>query len=154
LSRFTQAAAAAALLVFSTGAAMAACPPPVLTGNVTGAPVWSHTGLASLVFKVDGDSNLYGMPIDAVLDSNGNVVSGKLEPGTCMPPMKGRVVMANQIDALVTANQFIQELNAALHTKMPLLTIGFDVTTYTLDSPDDGTAFVVYDHDQPSETMP
>jgi hypothetical protein len=149
MSRLTQAAAAAALLVFSTGTAMATCPNWVVIKNIKGAPVWSHTGTAATVFKIDGDPNLYGMPLDAILDASGNLVRGHLD-GNCLPPLRGRLVMAAQINSLVTTNNLIDELNRALNVGMPFLTIAFDVSADIVAS-DDGDAILVSDNDQPSE---
>ena len=127
---------------------MAACPNVVLTGNVTGAPIFSHSGMGIFAFQIDGDKNLYGLPTGAFVDPKTGAVYGRLDPAGCIPPLQGRVVQAEQIAELVTANQLTMKLNDALHLKMPLQTVAFDVSTSKFDT-DDGTLFVVYDIEQP-----
>jgi hypothetical protein len=59
-----------------------------------------------------------------------------LDPNGCRPPLRGRSVTAAQIAGMVTQNMAIQGLNAAFGTKMPWITITFDVTTDTFDTVD------------------
>jgi len=149
-------AAAAALtmpLTGMAGSAMATCPAVTITGNVNGAPVWSHTGPARFVFFVDGDPQLYALPIGGFPNAAGEAIAGVNDPKNCLVPLAGRSVMANQIVGLVTTNNLIEVLNNAFHVSMPLLTVSFDVSTDTLHT-DDGDGLIVYDHDQRSETQP
>jgi hypothetical protein len=130
-------AAAAAFLLIGAGTAIAAeCPTPTVVKTLTGAPIFAHTSLAKFWFANVDDNARYGMPLDAVVDAAGNLITGALDPNGCRPPLRGRSVTAAQIAGMVTQNMAIQGLNAAFGTKMPWITITFDVTTDTFDTVD------------------
>lgn len=148
MSAKTRIAAAAAFFMIWGGAAMAeSCPTPTVVATVTGAPIFSVTSPVTFAFADVNDNTLYGLPLDGVVDSAGNLIAGVLDPQGCRPPLRGRGVMANQIVGLITQNLAIQAMNAAFGTSMPFLTITFDVTTDTFET-SQGTAIIVQGLDQ------
>jgi hypothetical protein len=128
----TTSVAVASLL--GAGAALAACPTPQVVARVTGAPIFSHTSPGKFAFADLDDNTLYGIPVGATLNSQGDVIAGVLDPSGCLPPMPDRAITAQQITQLIAQNQKILEENAAFGTNMPLLTITFEVTADSFDA--------------------
>ena len=118
MSRRTIAVSAALLIISSNVARADSCPPPTIVKTLVGAPIFS-TRTPTFWFANVNDNNFYGIPLDAVLDANGNVVAGVLDPQGCRPPLAGRAIMANQIINIATQSMFIQVMNAAFGTNMP-----------------------------------
>ena len=121
MSRRTIAVSAALLIISSNVARADSCPPPTIVKTLVGAPIFS-TRTPTFWFANVNDNNFYGIPLDAVLDANGNVVAGVLDPQGCRPPLAGRAIMANQIINIATQSMFIQGMNAAFGTNMPWIT--------------------------------